>query len=190
MAQDELDKAAALADKSHLHQFDGRDVLATTIAITNAGDGLSKAMKVDPREFHHDEKVYVVLECDVAKVSFSPLAEGTQELVRVHTLRAGAATIVDGDLVKAHLDQQAARIQEAKDKAAGVVNLEGEPGWLSDETGTKPDGAKPEDDDEDDEAQVLRRNHMAGNHTEGQMVGCPICDEQAVDDAVKDDGTD
>lgn len=172
-----LDLAAAHVDKSHLHPFDGRDVLATTIAITNAGDGLSKAMKINPTEFHHGDKVYVVLETVVSKVSFSPLADGTQELVRVHTLAAGNATIVDADLVKAHLDQQAERIQAAVDEAKGRVNLDGEPGWLADSGGPVAD--------EDEEALVLRRNHMAGNHADGLMEGCPVCDEEQALDAAE-----
>lgn len=178
MAEKALDLAAALTDKSHLHQFDGRDVLATTIAITNAGDGLSNAMKVAPTEFHHGQKVYVVLETEVAKVSFQPLAEGTQELQRIHTLRAGNATIVDADLVKAHLDLQAERIQAAIDTARGQVNLDGDPGYLAD-SGTTPLA------DEEEEALVLRRNHMAGNHAEGTMEGCPVCDQELAAEAAE-----
>lgn len=172
-----LDLAAALIDKSHLHDFDGRKVLATTISLTGAGDGLSKALKIEPREFHHGERVFVVYEAVVAKVGFQPLAEGTEELQRNHTLQAVNATIVDGDLVQKHLDEQAQRIQAAIDTARGQVNLEGTPGYLADSAGPVAD--------EDEEALVLRRNHMAGNHAEGTMEGCPVCDQELAAEAAE-----
>lgn len=112
--------AAAAVD---LGQFDDRDVRSTTIAITNAGDGLSKAMKVDPKLMHLGEKVYVVLECEVAKVRFDPIEKDGADLQRVHVLRAGIATIVDGKLVKRALEDQVARIEKARDEETGAQRL-------------------------------------------------------------------
>lgn len=106
-----------------LGQFDERDVRSTTIAITNAGDGLSKAMKVDPMLMHLGEKVYVVLECEVAKVRFDPIEKNGADLQRVHVLRAGNATIVDGKLVKRELEDQIARIEKARDEETGAQRL-------------------------------------------------------------------
>lgn len=98
---------------TNLGKFDGREVIRATVAITNAGDGLSKAMAVDPAVMHHGDKIWVVLECDVAKVRFDPV-DDTAKLTRVHILRAGAATLVDEDLVREHLDEQQRRIEEAE----------------------------------------------------------------------------
>ncbi|QOR55382.1 MAG: hypothetical protein SHS37scaffold145_33 [Phage 71_18] len=166
-----LDKAAALADHQ-LTPYRGKPVVRTSIAITNAGDGLSNAMRIEPKELEPEETVYVVLECTVAKHQHVPIPDtGTYELGQ--SLKAGAATLVDADLVRPLIEAQKARIQAAKDEAAGQVNLEGNPGWLSDEAG-----------DEEPEALVLRRNHMSGNHAQGLMEGCPLCDqEQAAMDA-------
>src|SRR5688500_16882470 len=52
------DAAGALAPTDHLTPFDGRQVLRTSIAVSNAGDGLSEALRIDPREFHHGEVVH------------------------------------------------------------------------------------------------------------------------------------
>jgi len=99
--------------KSPLGRFDGREVIKSTIAVTNAGDGLSKAMSVDPAAMDLGDKVYVVLECEVAKVTFTEV-DDTAKLARNHTLKAGDATIVDEDLVRAHIDEQVQRIEEAQ----------------------------------------------------------------------------
>ena len=111
-----------------LSPFDGRPVVATTVAITGAGDGLSKAMKVDPQELHHSETVYVVLECEVAKVRFDRVDEDADDLIRVHMLKAGVATIVPKDLVNDALLEQRRKLDEAK----GIQQL---PGMDGDDTG-------------------------------------------------------
>lgn len=111
-------KASKAAAKKGLTPFEGRDVISARVAITNAGDGLSAAMAVEPTELHVGEKVYVVLECEVAKVRFEPVKD-TGSMARVHVLRGGAATLVDADLVAEHLAAQRKRILEA----AGVVEL-------------------------------------------------------------------
>lgn len=104
--------------RTGLSKFDGRDVLSAGIAVTNAGDGLSKALAVEPTEFHHGETVYVVMECEVTKVSHDPVKD-TDALRRVHTLKAGNATIIDGELVAEALEAQAEKIEQA----AGVHKL-------------------------------------------------------------------
>lgn len=137
-----------------LGTFDGKDVLRTAISVTNAGDGLSEAMKVDPTLLHLDEKVYVVLECQVAKVRFDPIKD-TDAVSRVHVLRAGTATMVDGDLVQKQLQEQAERIQLAKEAEAGIQRL---PQYDGDQ---------------------LVADHEAGDHAEGLVDGCPECQAEA-----------
>lgn len=108
-----------------LSKFEGKDVTSSTIRITNAGDGLSEAMKVDAQEFHQGERRYVVLECDVADVTFKPVDKddpsGPQR--RVHTFKAGTATIVEADLVQSLIEQQRERNLRAQEEAAGIVRL-------------------------------------------------------------------
>lgn len=99
--------------KSGFSKFEGKDIDSTKVEIRNTGSGLSDAMNVDTVELHHSDKVYVVLECEVEKVRFDPIRD-SRALARVHMLVAGDATIVDEDLVRAHLDAQAERIEQAR----------------------------------------------------------------------------
>lgn len=98
-------------------EFEGRKIVKTTIAVTNAGDGLSNAMKIDPQSLHQGDTVYVVLECEVGKITFDPFADDF--VARVQTLKAGVATIIDKDSVAESIEQQRTRIREAEDAAAG-----------------------------------------------------------------------
>lgn len=97
-----------------LQPFEGREVIGTSVAVRNAGDGLSKALAVDPEELHLGETVFLVLECEVTKVQFDPVKDSDDLLVRVHVLKAGDATLVAGDVVADHLESQRVRIEEAR----------------------------------------------------------------------------
>ena len=76
-----------------LSKFEGREVVDTKMKITNAGDGLSAAMEIEPVELHLRQTVQVLLECEVSKVAFENATEG-DGVIRVPTLRAGRATLV------------------------------------------------------------------------------------------------
>lgn len=151
------DLAHALADTSQLTPFDGHDVIRTTVAVTNAGDGLSEAMKIDPTELHHGDRVYLVLECEVAKVRFDPVGD-TDALSRVHILRAGTAAMVDKELVESVLAEQRIKIDRARDAAKGQSRL-------------------PTDEE-------LLEAHTNGEHADGLVPGCVECDreQQAVEE--------
>lgn len=101
-----------------LSSFEGRDVMQSTIAITKAGDGLSKSVAVEPQEFHHGETVYVLIETEVTDVRYQEIA-GTGTLRRVQTLATVLATIVDHEFADATLESQRIKIEEAK----GVTRL-------------------------------------------------------------------
>ncbi len=104
-------------------EFDGREVIQTSIAITNAGDGLSAALAVDPAMLHMGDTVYVVLECQVAKGVLGPVNGDYANLELVHKLKAGAATLVDRDLVVEQLETQTERIRLAKEEEDGVRRM-------------------------------------------------------------------
>lgn len=105
-----------------LEPFEGTEVIAASIAITKAGDGLSDALSVDPQAFHLGEKLYVVLECEVAKIRYEDVKD-TGSLRRQHTLEAKAATFVDATLVSDLVDAQKDAVQRAKEAAAGIERL-------------------------------------------------------------------
>lgn len=100
-------------EKVDLGSFEGAPVLSTTIKIKKAGDGLSKAMDVDPVLLHTGQKVYVVLETEVGPIAFPPIKD-TEGVARVHDLIAQRATFIDKQAVAAALDAQERRIEEAQ----------------------------------------------------------------------------
>lgn len=104
-----------------LSPFENHEVVGTTISITNAGDGLSEAMKIDPVEWEHGEKVFVLLETEVAKVRFDPSKDNSENLVRVHVLKAGTATVMDAGKAKPMIAAQKKKIEEAE----GIEQLPG-----------------------------------------------------------------
>lgn len=152
------------ADNSTLTPFEGKDVLAAGIEIPNAAGGLREAMAIDPQEFHHGERRYVVLELDVKRVRFDPIPK-TKGLSRVHVFTANAATFVDADLVAKHVEAQRERIEAAKvekERADGIVRV--------------PFG------------DTLQEAHDRGEHGDGLVEGCPDCDaEQDALDEEKDE---
>jgi hypothetical protein len=143
----------ALPATPTLSDFEGAPVEEAGIEIPGAAGGLRDAMKIAPQEFHKGEKVYVVLECRVGKVRFDPIdkddLDGPQR--RVHIFAVDGATMVDGDLVRSQLADQAERIRLAKESEAGIQRLpyddEGEHGLA----------------------------HARGEHAGGLVDGCPVC---------------
>lgn len=87
-----------------LSRFEDHDVLLATIKVTNAGDGLSNALSVEPQEFHLGDKVYVVLETVVKRVEHEPMKDAPNARQRVHVLKTESASIADGQSVAAMLD--------------------------------------------------------------------------------------
>jgi hypothetical protein len=106
-----------MTDTNPLGDFEGRLITKTTIAVTNAGDGLSQALKTDPILLHQGDTQYVVLECTVGKVTFDPYDDGV--CARVQQLKAGVATIIDGDVVKAAIDEQREKNKRLADSEKG-----------------------------------------------------------------------
>ncbi len=137
-----------------LSDFEGLPVVEAGIEIPGAAGGLREAMKIDPSTFHKGEQVFVVLECRVGKVRIDPIdmdyLDGPQR--RVHVFVVTNATMVDGNLVREQLTDQAEKIRLAREAAQGVTRL-------------------PYTDDEFVHAQA----HAAGEHASGLVDPCPVC---------------
>jgi hypothetical protein len=111
-----------------MEPFEDHEVIASRVAITNAGDGLSEAMSIAGTELRLGERVHVVLECVVAKVRHEPASRDDAELLaRVHFLRAGLATIVPESVVRKALAQQRRSLDEAAGRQA-LFAVDGEAG--------------------------------------------------------------
>jgi hypothetical protein len=121
----ELDAASAMAEKAHLSPFGDTDVVRTSIKVTNAGDGLSAALAIQPQELAHGDEVWIVMQGIVAKVGHDPIdpKDPHGALVRVHTIRAEAATLLNEagvKKVKGILARQVAAIRKAVEEARGI----------------------------------------------------------------------
>lgn len=145
-----------------METYEGRAVMMTTLQVTNAGDGLSQAMAIEPVLLHHHDTVFVVLECEVSKVHYEPIPE-TPDLERKHTLKAGRATIVEKDLVIDALNAQAERIQAAKDAQVGQGTL--------------------------DPNMDMKGNHLAGYHDDVPNPDCPDCQAATQDNKQRGRGS-
>ena len=111
-----------------LSRFEGRDVLASTIKVTNAGDGLSAALSVDPHEFAQHERIYVVLETDVSKVTYEDMPGVDGASRRVHVLKTIHASVVEGQAVAellAETKRLLAQRREDELAAKGVLVIPG-----------------------------------------------------------------
>lgn len=127
------DMASAMADTSDLTPYRGREVRRVVVSITNAGDGLSEALGIDPQEFEQGQEVHVLLRTIVGphkhKVMKGYEDEETDAPLTLEiTLRARDATIVPHDFGGDRLAAQRLAIQKAKDEAAGIGRLDGQPG--------------------------------------------------------------
>jgi hypothetical protein len=122
MADKIFDKIAALADTTDLGTFDGKPVLQCGTKLRNAGDGLSKAMKIAPMIIQQGDEVYLLTKGVCTEVEFVPIdkddPKGPQK--RVHVIRAGTQMLVDDDVAGAQIEAQETRIREAIEKAQGI----------------------------------------------------------------------
>lgn len=113
-----FDTDSTAPDAPKLHKFERGEVIATRVAITRAGDGLSQALAIDPEELRIDQTVFVVLECAVKRVAFEGVKDAPGKLQRIHTLVAGTSTLVPKELVAEYLEAQRTKIEEAQGREA------------------------------------------------------------------------
>jgi hypothetical protein len=114
---------ATRAKKEALPECEQQPVNNATVRITNAGDGLSEALKVDPKALHLGQEVFYVLSGDVTQINH---VEKDDVLTRVHTVKASAITEVDGELASKLLTAAAEDLQAKKDAVAGQMRFDQE----------------------------------------------------------------
>lgn len=103
--------------------FEDETVTNARVKITNAGDGLSDALKISPEALHIGDDAYYLIRGEVTQV-----AHVTKDdvLTRVHTVKASAATKVDGKVAEKMLAAAADELEKAKAEAAGQLALDEE----------------------------------------------------------------
>lgn len=95
-----------------LGKHDGKEIIGCAIAVRNAGDGLSRAMQVEPTIIKDGTKVYIVMEGTVHGIEYKDVPNDDRKTMRVHIVRAGTATLVDREFAEEVLEKQAAAIEE------------------------------------------------------------------------------
>lgn len=106
-----------------LPKFEGREVRSASVAITGAGDGLSKELRIQPEALRIGQEVFYVLKGTVAHVDHKPIEKDGKDLDRKHTVRTDEITRVDADAVEEFLAAARARIAEA-DEAERIAEEE------------------------------------------------------------------
>lgn len=96
-----------------LTPFEGQDVVSVSLILTKLGDGLSDAVAIDASEYHHGDRIKVLVDAEVSKVRFDPIKD-TDVLSRVHIAAADTAVIVDPAAVEAILEKHRAALDELR----------------------------------------------------------------------------
>lgn len=143
--------------KSKLTPYRGKAVNKTSLQITNAGDGLSQALDIEPLELEPGQTYFVVLKCKAGQ-HVHKLTKDEDEYVLKQQLVAGTSVMVDAELVQHVIDEQEERNEQARliaEQAKGVHRLP----WN-----------QPADN-----ADELVAHHEAGEHADALKDGCPNC---------------
>jgi hypothetical protein len=129
---------------TELPDFEGLPCVVSSVALRNAGDGLSAAMKVEPVVLHKGDVVDVLTRCVVIDVQHPPVDRDKPEgpCARKHILRAGTSTIIDLDVANEAIKDQAEKIRLWEEEQAGIQALNFE---QSGEGGEDPDAHDPDD---------------------------------------------
>lgn len=93
-------------------EFEGMDVLGLGVAVTNAGDGLSQSLEVEPVELHLGDRGTISLDFEVAEVRFVPVkdTDGVRRVLKLKATNSAITTGVPG--VRKALDRMARKVQE------------------------------------------------------------------------------
>jgi hypothetical protein len=114
----------ATRSKPALPQFEGEDVAKAAVRITNAGDGLSEALKVQPKALNMHDEVFYVLRGEVSQVNHK--TDKDDLLTRLHTVKASEITEIDADTAQKMLQAAAEDLERRKNEIDGQLRLDEE----------------------------------------------------------------
>lgn len=112
------------AVQQQLRSFEGREVQRATVKITNAGDGLSEALSIQPEEIELDVERSYVLQGKCVRVSIETDKHGVTS--RVHTIKTFGISPIDPTVAAKAISQYREVTEKAKADAAGQLMLEEE----------------------------------------------------------------
>jgi hypothetical protein len=107
--------------------FGGQEVASVAVKVTNAGDGLTEALRVDPVDLAFGQRVYQVIEGFVVKAEVIPQnhLDPQGPVVVKYVIKAGTSTLVDEATVIAAIDLTRNRVLAAQEAASDAKQLEG-----------------------------------------------------------------
>lgn len=109
-------------------KYAGKNIIATTVAILKAGDGLSQSMTADGTDdIELGGHYFVLMEVDAKGVSLDVSKEDPRSLLAKIKLHAGTVTFVDKELASPLLAEQADRNEAARiaaEEAKGISRLD------------------------------------------------------------------
>lgn len=106
--------------QTKLPAFESNAVSAARVRITRAGDGLSEALKIEPRAIQLGERVYYVLEGECVQINH---VEKDDIITRVHTIAAESIAEVDDETATKMLREAANELERKKAAADGQAGL-------------------------------------------------------------------
>lgn len=159
-----------MTNSAKIPPFEDIDVDRATVRITNAGDGLSEALRVQPKAFHMGEEVFFVLRGEVTQINHR--TDRDESVTRVHTVKASDITEVDPLTAQRMLTAAAEDLEKRKAEMDGQGSLfrDDEAGFQG-RSGVHP--VRPDNDDAED----------------AEELAAALADEQAALDAEQLDET-
>lgn len=116
-----------------LPKFERRPVVRASVKITNAGDGLSEAMRLAPEALQLGDEVWFVIKGEVVRVAHESAPKDDHNLVRVHTVKASDVALVAKDAVQDVLHAEQDRIARLREEEEGIQRLTEDPLGILDE---------------------------------------------------------
>jgi putative intracellular protease/amidase len=109
-------------------KFAGKTIIATTVAIVKAGDGLSQSLAADGTDdIELGGHYFVLMEVEAKGVALDVSKDDPRSLLAKVKLQAGTVTLVDKDLAAPLLAEQADRNEQARidaEEAKGITRLD------------------------------------------------------------------
>lgn len=124
--------------------FERQEVDRCSVRITRAGDGLSEALKIEPKALLLGQEVFYVVRGRVTQVNHRMQGED-ETVTRMHTIEVQQITEVPRNSVARMLDEAEEALQRARDEASGQTNLV---------TGSAKPVEEDERDDPDDDPEA------------------------------------
>lgn len=105
-----------------LPTFEGNAVKKAAVRITNAGDGLSAALDVEPKAYQIGERVSFVLTGTVTQINHSQKDEDGP-IVRLHTVKSIGVTEIEDELAEKLLTASAEEVERKKAERDGQTRM-------------------------------------------------------------------